>query len=185
LDSASALELLSVLCSLADLGHTVVMSVHQPRIEMWNLFHRVLFLASGGHIVYYGPPSQAPVQMANTLGGEYETLLRESSNPAHTILDILKSMSVGMRLAEHYKQFGYDPTVPIPIAMPPFESLQSPGAAGPQLKPEPALCTVNTADLPNYSSADKIFTLVNRGLSYHVSSHPIWVCNAIPFLHLH
>ena len=59
LDSTAALDVLTSLGELADLGMTIIASVHQPRYNAYSLFDKVLFLAPGGHMVYLGPPSAA------------------------------------------------------------------------------------------------------------------------------
>ena len=40
--------------NLAASGITVVLTVHQPRSEIWKLFDNVLLLAEGGRTVYSG-----------------------------------------------------------------------------------------------------------------------------------
>jgi len=32
--------------NLADLGHTIIASIHQPRSAIWDMFDKVAFLAS-------------------------------------------------------------------------------------------------------------------------------------------
>lgn len=54
LDATSAYQLVRTLKSLAGKGRTVVVTIHQPRSEIWGLFDHVLLL-SGGSLLYGGP----------------------------------------------------------------------------------------------------------------------------------
>eukprot|EP01059_Diplonema_ambulator_P024702 TRINITY_DN40_c0_g1_i2.p1 TRINITY_DN40_c0_g1~~TRINITY_DN40_c0_g1_i2.p1 ORF type:complete len:618 (+),score=225.77 TRINITY_DN40_c0_g1_i2:145-1998(+) len=53
LDSHSAFELVKILRGLARAGCTIVCTIHQPSSEVFDLFHRVMFLRLG-QIVYNG-----------------------------------------------------------------------------------------------------------------------------------
>lgn len=55
LDSTSTMEVLNVLRDLADQGHTIVMTIHQPRAEAFALVDRLVLLAKGGKLAYFGP----------------------------------------------------------------------------------------------------------------------------------
>lgn len=54
LDAYSALNVMLTLKNLAASGITVVLTVHQPRSEIWKLADNVLLLAEGGRTVYSG-----------------------------------------------------------------------------------------------------------------------------------
>ncbi|KAI4130995.1 MAG: hypothetical protein LQ341_006404, partial [Variospora aurantia] len=51
LDAASAFQLISTLKLLADKGRTIIVTIHQPRSEIWGLFDGLVLL-SGGAAVY-------------------------------------------------------------------------------------------------------------------------------------
>ena len=55
LDSASALEILKILRRLADSGRSIVITIHQPRSEIFHAFDKVLLLCNG-HVAYFGSP---------------------------------------------------------------------------------------------------------------------------------
>ena len=59
LDSSSSMCVCSALRDMASVGITVIAVIHQPRYEIFNMFHRVLLLAKGGKLVYYGAPQDA------------------------------------------------------------------------------------------------------------------------------
>ncbi|KAF4591871.1 ABC transporter [Ophiocordyceps camponoti-floridani] len=50
LDASSAFQVVSLLEGLARKGRTVVMTVHQPRSEMWNLFDNLIVLSRGSPV---------------------------------------------------------------------------------------------------------------------------------------
>lgn len=52
--STMILEILNKLCSKA--GKTVVLTIHQPRAELFQRFGNVLLLAKGGQAAFNGPP---------------------------------------------------------------------------------------------------------------------------------
>ena len=47
LDAASSTELLTHLNALAASNRTVVLTIHQPRLEIFHMFHRILVLSDG------------------------------------------------------------------------------------------------------------------------------------------
>lgn len=53
LDAASAFQLIKTLKLLASKGRTIIVTIHQPRSEIWGLFDDLVLL-SGGAVVYSG-----------------------------------------------------------------------------------------------------------------------------------
>lgn len=47
LDATSSMELLSHLNKLADSNRTVILTIHQPRLEIFHMFHRLVLLSDG------------------------------------------------------------------------------------------------------------------------------------------
>eukprot|EP00218_Dolichomastix_sp_CCMP3274_P013101 CAMPEP_0170143106 /NCGR_PEP_ID=MMETSP0033_2-20121228/9425_1 /TAXON_ID=195969 /ORGANISM="Dolichomastix tenuilepis, Strain CCMP3274" /LENGTH=1220 /DNA_ID=CAMNT_0010379531 /DNA_START=39 /DNA_END=3701 /DNA_ORIENTATION=+ len=58
LDSAMSFFLTKTLVKIANTGVTIGLSIHQPRFEVYKLFHQIVLL-SEGHIVYDGSPADA------------------------------------------------------------------------------------------------------------------------------
>lgn len=54
LDATSAFQLIRTLKTLASKGRTIVVTIHQPRSEIWGFFDHLLLL-TGGSLVYSGP----------------------------------------------------------------------------------------------------------------------------------
>ena len=47
LDGTSTLQFLMFLTRLADTNRTVVLSIHQPRFEVFHMFHRLVLICEG------------------------------------------------------------------------------------------------------------------------------------------
>eukprot|EP00117_Sycon_ciliatum_P008487 scpid6940/ scgid11163/ ATP-binding cassette sub-family G member 2 len=107
LDSTAAKELLNVLHIISQGNRLVVVSIHQPRPEIYHLFARILFLCKG-RVAFYGPPSKAvgffmqAVQDRNPESFEKLASDPEKSNPADLILDALNDERNQECILEHY-----------------------------------------------------------------------------------
>lgn len=55
LDAFTALSIVDVLRGLASEGRTLVVTIHQPRSDLFAHFGSILLLARGGHPIYAGP----------------------------------------------------------------------------------------------------------------------------------
>ncbi|KAF2445524.1 P-loop containing nucleoside triphosphate hydrolase protein [Karstenula rhodostoma CBS 690.94] len=55
LDAFTALSIMDVLQGLASEGRTLIVTIHQPRSDLFAHFGSILLLARGGHPVYAGP----------------------------------------------------------------------------------------------------------------------------------
>ena len=91
LDGTSTLSLLTLLSSLGKNGYTILITIHQPRIEVWELFDEVLILAAG-RTCYQGPPKTAvpflSAAVRQNSGGAFAQ--PKGSNPADVVLDFLR-----------------------------------------------------------------------------------------------
>ena len=89
LDSSSTLDVMKVLKELSDDGTTIIMTIHQPRIEAYNLLTHLILLTKGGRLAYFGPANA-------TSYFEYVTHQRKDpqANPSDFILDLLESVAI-------------------------------------------------------------------------------------------
>ena len=87
LDASAALEVLSSLRRLADLGLTIITVVHQPRYSIFSSFHTVLLLGQGGRTVYLGKTEECMAYF-DSLGFEQP----ENENPADFIMDVISGV---------------------------------------------------------------------------------------------
>jgi ABC-type multidrug transport system ATPase subunit len=58
LDAFTALSIMDVLLGLAHEGRTLIVTIHQPRSDLFDQFGNVMLLARGGHPVFAGPATQ-------------------------------------------------------------------------------------------------------------------------------
>ncbi|KAI4141211.1 MAG: hypothetical protein L6R39_005470, partial [Caloplaca ligustica] len=82
LDAASAFQLVKTLKLLASKGRTIIVTIHQPRSEVWSLFDGLVLL-SGGAAVYSGPKEDC-LPYFEDLGYPLPALV----NPAEFIVDL-------------------------------------------------------------------------------------------------
>lgn len=91
LDSTASVELLSHLNNLADSNRTVVVTIHQPRLEIFHMFHKLILLCDG-KIAYHGVPQKAYGFFAEAAVSSFwdRNLIPEigDHNPAGTVHDI-------------------------------------------------------------------------------------------------
>ncbi|KAF2746946.1 P-loop containing nucleoside triphosphate hydrolase protein [Sporormia fimetaria CBS 119925] len=83
LDSTSAYQIVRTLRSLARKGRTIIVTIHQPRSEIWDLFDNIILLSKGSP-AYVGPAEKCLDYFA-TLGYELPTFV----NPAEFLIDIV------------------------------------------------------------------------------------------------
>jgi energy-coupling factor transporter ATP-binding protein EcfA2 len=50
LDATSAFQLVRTLKNLADRGRTIILTIHQPRSEIWNLFDNLIIMSKGSPV---------------------------------------------------------------------------------------------------------------------------------------
>lgn len=75
LDSYAALNVMQYMRKMADWGHIVIASIHQPRSAIWNLFDKVLML-SGGRMMYFGNRVDMMSWFSHELGFPYQPALQ-------------------------------------------------------------------------------------------------------------
>ncbi|KAL8801012.1 MAG: hypothetical protein Q9182_004756 [Xanthomendoza sp. 2 TL-2023] len=83
LDATSAFQLVSTLRLLASKGRTIMITIHQPRSEIWALFDQLVLL-SGGVSVYSGPAKDCIPYFEN-LGFALPAFV----NPAEFLIDLV------------------------------------------------------------------------------------------------
>ncbi|CAN0489855.1 unnamed protein product, partial [Ectocarpus sp. 12 AP-2014] len=90
LDATTALEVLTAVRGLADLGRTVILSLHQPSGEMFELLDVCLLLARGGYPAYFGRANRAMAYFASVgLTPPPSSASVTDQNPADFLLSLL------------------------------------------------------------------------------------------------
>jgi ABC-type multidrug transport system ATPase subunit len=82
LDATSAFQLIRTLKNLATKGRTIIVTIHQPRSEIWGLFDHLILL-SGGFTLYSGS-----VQKCLSYFADLNYPLPPFVNPAEHLIDL-------------------------------------------------------------------------------------------------
>ncbi|KAM3330481.1 hypothetical protein ACQJBY_027004 [Aegilops geniculata] len=85
LDAFQAEKVMETLRQLAEDGHTVICSIHQPRGSVYSKFDELCY--SEGEVVYMGPAKEEPLKYFASLG--YQCPGHE--NPAEFLADLIST----------------------------------------------------------------------------------------------
>jgi ABC-type multidrug transport system ATPase subunit len=58
LDARAAAIVMRAVKNIAETGRTVVCTIHQPSIDIFEAFDELILMKNGGKIIYYGPLGQ-------------------------------------------------------------------------------------------------------------------------------
>lgn len=107
LDARAAAIVMRTVRNTVDTGRTVVCTIHQPSIEIFEAFDELLLLKRGGQVIYFGPLGQKSEQVINyfeEIPGVSKLIAQY--NPATWMLEV-SSDSAESRLeidfSEHYR----------------------------------------------------------------------------------
>ena len=84
LDSTTSIELINTLKKMTDAGMTIVMVIHQPRYEIFNMIDDILFLGQNGRPVYMGA-SWETLEYFTSIGFPCPSM----KSPADHFLDVM------------------------------------------------------------------------------------------------
>ncbi|KAL0920006.1 hypothetical protein M5K25_009104 [Dendrobium thyrsiflorum] len=84
LDAFQAEKVMETLQQLAQEGHTVICSIHQPRSSVYNNFDDIVLLSEGS-VVYNGPAKDEPLKYFAKFGYECQ----DHMNPAEFLADLI------------------------------------------------------------------------------------------------
>ncbi|KAL3515880.1 hypothetical protein ACH5RR_022782 [Cinchona calisaya] len=107
LDARSAAIVMRAVKNVADTGRTIVCTIHQPSIDIFEAFDELILLKSGGHLIYCGPLGQH----SNEVIKYFESIsgvpkIKNNHNPATWMLEITSTSSeagLGVDFAQIYK----------------------------------------------------------------------------------
>ncbi|XP_030464607.2 ABC transporter G family member 35-like isoform X2 [Syzygium oleosum] len=107
LDARAAAIVMRAVRNTVDTGRTVVCTIHQPSIDIFEAFDELLLMKRGGQVIYYGPlgrNSHKVVEYFESIPGVPK--IKEKYNPATWMLEV-SSIAAEIRLkmdfAVHYK----------------------------------------------------------------------------------
>ncbi|XP_074327306.1 ABC transporter G family member 29-like [Apium graveolens] len=107
LDARAAAIVMRTIRNTVDTGRTVVCTIHQPSIDIFEAFDELLLLKSGGQVIYSGPlgrNSHLLVEYFEEINGVPK--IKERYNPATWMLEVSSvgaEFRLGMDFAEYYK----------------------------------------------------------------------------------
>lgn len=107
LDARAAAIVMRTVRNTVDTGRTVVCTIHQPSIDIFEAFDELLLMKRGGQVIYSGPlgmNSKKIIEYFESISGV--TKIKDKYNPATWMLEV-SSVAVearlGMDFATHYK----------------------------------------------------------------------------------
>ncbi|KAF5957020.1 hypothetical protein HYC85_004245 [Camellia sinensis] len=107
LDARAAAIVMRTVRNTVDTGRTVVCTIHQPSIDIFEAFDELLLMKSGGQVIYSGPlgrNSQKIIEYFEAIPGV--TKIKEKYNPATWMLEassIAVEVRLGIDFADYYK----------------------------------------------------------------------------------
>ncbi|OAL34840.1 hypothetical protein AYO20_05800 [Fonsecaea nubica] len=89
LDSQTSWSILDLLEKLKQNGQAILCTIHQPSAMLFQRFDRLLFLASGGKTVYFGPVGQSSKILINYFERNGAHQCPPDANPAEWMLEVI------------------------------------------------------------------------------------------------
>jgi hypothetical protein len=77
---------LTVIRDVANAGHAVISTIHQPATEVFEMFDNLLLLQRGGRTVYMGPLGPSSAAMTGYFARNGAVRIASSENPADYML---------------------------------------------------------------------------------------------------
>ncbi|XP_023771181.1 ABC transporter G family member 29 [Lactuca sativa] len=107
LDARAAAIVMRTIRNTVDTGRTVVCTIHQPSIDIFEAFDELLLLKRGGQVIYFGPLGQNSEKIINY----FEEIpgvpkLKSQYNPATWMLEVTSDSTesrLGTDFSEHYR----------------------------------------------------------------------------------
>ncbi|CAM8960284.1 hypothetical protein QQ045_005472 [Rhodiola kirilowii] len=108
LDARSAAIVMRTVRNIVNTGRTIVCTIHQPSIDIFESFDELLFMKRGGQVIYagpLGPKSKDLIKYFEAVEGI--TKIRPGYNPATWMLEVTSSIEedrLGVDFAEIYQK---------------------------------------------------------------------------------
>ncbi|CAH2079071.1 unnamed protein product [Thlaspi arvense] len=108
LDARAAAIVMRAVKNITETGRTVVCTIHQPGIDIFEAFDELILMKNGGKIIYNGPLGQRSSKVIEYFLSIPEVpKMKENTNPATWLLDITSKSSedkLGVDLAQMYNE---------------------------------------------------------------------------------
>ncbi|KAL8527702.1 hypothetical protein ACS0TY_005519 [Phlomoides rotata] len=94
LDARAAAVVMRAVKNVANTGRTIVCTIHQPSIDIFEAFDELLLLKAGGRMSYYGPLGQQSCKLIDYFEGiSGVPRIRDNYNPAAWMLEVTSASS--------------------------------------------------------------------------------------------
>ncbi|KAL3515878.1 hypothetical protein ACH5RR_022780 [Cinchona calisaya] len=94
LDARAAAIVMRAVKNVADTGRTIVCTIHQPSIDIFESFDELLLLKSGGRMIYAGPLGQQSSKVIDYFEGiSGVPKIKKNYNPATWMLEVTSTSS--------------------------------------------------------------------------------------------
>ncbi|XP_022872901.1 pleiotropic drug resistance protein 3-like [Olea europaea var. sylvestris] len=108
LDARAAAIVMRAVKNVANTGRTIVCTIHQPSIDIFESFNELVLLKAGGRMIYCGPLGQDSSKLIEYFEGiSGVPKIRNNYNPATWMLEVSSTSSeaeLGVDFAMVYKQ---------------------------------------------------------------------------------
>ncbi|PHT41424.1 hypothetical protein CQW23_20278 [Capsicum baccatum] len=107
LDARSAAIVMRAVKNVAETGRTIVCTIHQPSIDIFEAFDELIILKTGGRMIYWGPVGRNSCKMIEyfeDISGVPK--IKKNYNPATWMLEVTSTSSeaeISIDFAEVYK----------------------------------------------------------------------------------
>ncbi|XP_020097477.1 ABC transporter G family member 31 [Ananas comosus] len=108
LDARAAAIVMRTVRNIVNTGRTIVCTIHQPSIDIFESFDELLFMKRGGELIYagpLGPKSRKLIDFFEAIPGVPK--IKDGYNPAAWMLEVTNPMmenSLGVDFADYYRQ---------------------------------------------------------------------------------
>ncbi|KAL5700652.1 drug-responsive transcription factor pdr3 [Ranunculus cassubicifolius] len=108
LDARAAAIVMRAVRNVVNTGRTVVCTIHQPSIDIFEAFDELILMKTGGRIIYSGPLGQHSSRVIEYFGGiSGVQRIKDNYNPATWMLDVTSSsaeVELGVDFANLYNE---------------------------------------------------------------------------------
>ncbi|KAG2694531.1 hypothetical protein I3760_08G149600 [Carya illinoinensis] len=108
LDARAAAIVMRAVKNVADTGRTIVCTIHQPSIHIFETFDELILLKTGGRMIYSGPLGQHSSRVIEYFEGIPRVpKIRENYNPSTWMLEVTSTSSevkLGVDFAQKYRE---------------------------------------------------------------------------------
>ncbi|CAL9110514.1 unnamed protein product, partial [Musa textilis] len=107
LDARAAAVVMRAVKNVAQTGRTVVCTIHQPSIDIFEAFDELILMKRGGELIYTGPIGKHSSKIIEYFEATGVPRIRDNYNPATWMLEVTTTsmeMQLGVNFAKIYEE---------------------------------------------------------------------------------